>query len=169
MKISDKPKSMKHRKRPRAARPPGAKKRKRQPGNWCTAENMYAGMQARTLVPFLHGRPTQEELISDLEEMIARCPQFYPAVLELAFKKLKAGDDVAGRRGIEQGFDLMVQFSDDLEDEAGRLVDNLGIMLRFDLSRSCLEQLVESDPQTALYHDELAAAAGGSPREDGAL
>jgi len=169
MKITGKPKSRKHGKRPRAARAPGAKKRKRQPGNWGMAENMYAGMHARTLVPFLHGPPTQEELVSDLEEMIARCPQFYPAVLELAFKKLKAGDEVAGRRGIEQGFDLMVQFSEDLEDEAERLVDNLGSMWRFDLSRSCLEQLVESHLQTALYHDELAAAAARTGDLDTAL
>jgi len=167
--MSGKPESRKHRNRPRTARPRGAKKRKRQPRNWSSAENMYAGMHARILAPFLHGPPTQEELVGDLEEMIARCPQFYPAVLELAFKKLKAGDDVTGRRGIEQGFDLMVQFSEHLEDEADRLVDNLGSMWRFDLSRSCLDQLVESHPQTALYHDELAAAAARTGDLDTAL
>ena len=58
MQKTAKPKSRKHGKRPRAVRAPGAKKRKRQPGNWGMTENMYAGMHARTLVPFLHGPPS---------------------------------------------------------------------------------------------------------------
>ena len=53
-----------------------------------------------------------------------------------------------------------------LDAAAGRgsrkdFIDLYFLCRQFDLSRSCLEQLVESHPQTALYHDELGTGTGG--------
>lgn len=156
MKSADPSKKKKPRKTSRA---PAAGKQKPRPRNWRLAEDMYASMHARVLMPLLHDAPTEEEIRAELQKTIAKCPRFYPAVVDLAVRDLRAGDDAAGRQGLERGFELLLELSRDLEQEADTLIDNLNTIWRIDLSRTCLERLVERHPGSALYQDELAAAA----------
>jgi hypothetical protein len=93
--------------------------------------------------------------------MARRCPQFYPAILELGLRRLSQKGDPASVRLVEKGFCLMIELAD-LEhsaEEIDGVIENLEKLWRFDVSRRLLEVLCESHRLSAALHDSFAHTA----------
>jgi len=128
---------------------------------WKKAEWDYAQIHANRLIPASWGALTQEESIRELKGIVRRCPQFYPAVLELGLYQTSIKGDKASERMIEKGFQLLVELAapKDLEEEVDAVVENLERLWRYDLSRKLLELLADRRLLSAACHDSLAHAA----------
>ncbi|MBM4027341.1 MAG: hypothetical protein FJ280_18330, partial [Planctomycetes bacterium] len=69
---------------------------------WKTAEWDYCSLQADLQMASLLGARTQEEIVNRLRGMIRRCPQFYPAILDLGLRLLSQKGDPASVRMVEK-------------------------------------------------------------------
>lgn len=105
--------------------------------------------------------PTQEEVVDRLRGMARRCPQFYPAIVELGLRLLSMKGGPGAERMIQKGFRLMLELAGPKHcaDEIDGVVENLESMWRFDVSKRLLEFLAESRRLSASQHDSLAHAA----------
>jgi len=123
------------------------------------------------MVPFFGGQPSVDEAINWLEGIIEGCPQFYPAVLDLAFRELPIGRVEKTDQRIEEGFQLMLDLAEPkyLDEELDAFIENLEKTWRFDLARRCLEILVVRFPDNAAFHDALAHSAARSGDCEAAL
>jgi tetratricopeptide (TPR) repeat protein len=128
---------------------------------WQAAEWDYCALQADLQMALLLGAPAQEEIVNRLRGMARRCPQFYPAILELGLRRLSRKGDPASVRMVEKGFCLMIELSDPKHsaEEIDGVVENLEKLWRFDVSRRLLEVLGERHHLSAALHDSLAHAA----------
>jgi len=128
---------------------------------WKTAEWDYCSLQADLQMASLLGARTQEEIVNRLRGMIRRCPQFYPAILDLGLRLLSQKGDPASVRMVEKGFRLMLDLIDPrhFDEEIDGIVENLELNWRFDVSRRLLEELAERRSLSAILHDSLAHAA----------
>jgi tetratricopeptide (TPR) repeat protein len=127
---------------------------------WKAAKWRYASIQAAMMVPFGE-TASPGEIIEELDEIANECPEFYPAVLESALRRMALGDDASAAEQIETGLRLMLDVGDPrhVEEEALNLHDNLENLWRFDLCQHCMEVLVQRFPEKALFRDYLANAA----------
>ena len=63
---------------------------------WKAAEWDYCALQADLQMASLWGAPSQEQMINRLRNTARRCPQFYPAILELGLRLLGQNLTFAG-------------------------------------------------------------------------
>lgn len=128
---------------------------------WKAAEFEYDRMQASIMMPFFGSSPSVDEAIDWLEGIIEDCPQFYPAVLDLAVRELSIGRVEKVDQRIEEGFHLMLDLADPkhFDEELDAFVENLEKTWRFDLARRYLDILVGRFPDNAAFHGALAHPA----------
>ena len=138
---------------------------------WQRATWDYQQLGVDAMVPFLAGPLSQEEMIARLEKIVRKCPQFYPAILDLSLRKLSLGGDRSGEQEMEKGFHLMLELAEphEIGKEIDILLDNLEKFWRLDLSKHCLEVLIKRYPENALYHDSYASVLGQMGEVDKAL
>jgi tetratricopeptide (TPR) repeat protein len=112
------------------------------------------------MMPFPGQAHSPGEIIEELDEIACECPEFYPAVLEAALRRMARGEDGSATEQIETGLRLMLDVGEPqhTEDEALNLHDNLEDLWRFDLCKRCMEILVERFPEKALFWDYLGNA-----------
>lgn len=124
---------------------------------WRAAEDRYARMQAEAMVPFFGTRPTRDEQIGRLEQIVRGCPTFYPAIFHLGTLQAISGRPDEGRRLLLEGADRMAEREPSLPEgiDEGGLIDNLTGNLCYDLARDLLERLLEHYPSEAWFHAEL--------------
>ncbi len=128
---------------------------------WKAAEWDYCALQADLRMASLGGAPAQEEIVDRLRRLTRRCPQFYPAILELGLRHLSRKGDRTSVRMVEKGFCLMIELTDPNHsaEEIDGVVANLEKIWRFDVTRRLLEVLGERHRLSAELHDSLAHAA----------
>jgi tetratricopeptide (TPR) repeat protein len=128
---------------------------------WKTARWEYKELNTNTLTPLFGIQLSPEEIIERLDMTIKGCPKFYPALLDLALRRLAlGGGSMLVEQQIEEGFHLMLELAktEHIDEEINNFLDNLENLWRFDLSRYYLDILIERYPHNALFHDSLAYA-----------
>lgn len=138
---------------------------------WETAKWKYEELNTHTMIPLFGKQLSLEEIIEQLEMILKECPQFYPALLDLALRRLALGGERLVEQQIEEGFNLMLELSESehIDEELDIFLDNLEKLWRFDLSKYYLDILIERYPQNALFHDSLAHATARIGDVAGAL
>ena len=138
---------------------------------WETAKWKYEELHTHTMIPLFGKQLSIEEIIERLEMILKECPQFYPALLDLALRRLALGGERLVEQQIEEGFNLMLELSESehIDEELDIFLDNLEKLWRFDLSKYYLDILIERYPQNALFHDSLAHATARIGDVAGAL
>jgi len=128
---------------------------------WKTAEWDYGAIQADIQMSPLWGPPTREGILKRLQSIIRRCPQFYPAILELGIRLLCQKGNHVAERMVEKGFRLMIDLADPgpSEEAIDTVLENLEDIWRFDISMRLLEIISEHHSLSALQHDSIAHAA----------
>ncbi|MGA2262472.1 MAG: hypothetical protein ABSH28_13680 [Acidobacteriota bacterium] len=128
---------------------------------WKAAEWDYCGIQADLRMAAFWSPPTAAEVVDRLKRIARRCPQFYPAVMELGLSLLPRKGDRGAVRMIEKGFGLMVELAEPehFAEEMDGVIENLEKLWRFDISRRLLEKLADRRSLSATLYDSLAHAA----------
>lgn len=142
---------------------PKKKRRKRKIEDtdaWMAAEFDYIDLTATNMMPLLRGPIVGEEKIERLEGIVEECPEYYPALFDLASENIKNGDDEAGKRCIDRGLQsLREHFSRrDLRDAYYKTCEFLEYYLHFELSLEYYNQLlgIEEDKQKPAVYDRIA-------------
>jgi hypothetical protein len=127
---------------------------------WKAAEYRYTAIQTAMMMPFPGQVHSPGEIIEALDEIASECPEFYPAVLESALRRMARGESGSAAEQIETGLRWMLDVGvpQHTEEEALNLHDNLEDLWRFDLCKRCMEILIERFPETAVFWDYLANA-----------
>src|SRR3990172_8049833 len=94
---------------------------------WKAAEWDYCVLQADLQMAPIMGSPSQEDIARRLRGMVRRCPQFYPAVLELGLRQLAAKGDAVSVDNVEKGLRLMIELAGPRQtaEEIDGIVENL--------------------------------------------
>jgi tetratricopeptide (TPR) repeat protein len=138
---------------------------------WEAAEWEHAAMTADQMMPLLGGQLTLEQKIGKYEQILEKCPQFYPALLEMGFCELQIPEKNSADQHLEAGCRLMLELAgaEHLEDEFNGLIENLEKSWRYDLSKTSLEQILDHQPSIALWYDYIAHAEARMGQLDEAL
>jgi tetratricopeptide (TPR) repeat protein len=128
---------------------------------WKAAEWDYDSIQADIQMAALLGPPSQEGILKRLRSIIRRCPQFYPAILELGVRLLRQKGNRIAERMMEKGFRLMIELAGPTpsDENIDRILENLENTWRFDISMHLLEVFSENHSLSASQHDSMAHAA----------
>jgi hypothetical protein len=128
---------------------------------WKAAEWDYCGIQADLRMPAFRSAPTEGEIVGRLRGIARRCPQFYPAVMELGLRLLSINGDQRSVRSLVKAFRLMLELAPPkhFAEEMDGVIENLEKLWRFDISRHLLENLANRRRLSATLHDSLAHAA----------
>ncbi|MDI6810128.1 MAG: tetratricopeptide repeat protein [archaeon] len=127
---------------------------------WMAAELDYIDLTTTNMMPLLRGPIVGEEKIEWLEGIVEECPEYYPALFDLASENIKNGNDEAGKRCIDRGLQsLREHFSrSDLIDAYYKTCEFLEYYLRFELALEYYNQLlgIERDKQKPEVYDRIA-------------
>ena len=125
-----------------------------------------------SMVPWMGRRPqTPEEKIAQLKAVLQRCPNFYPAVLEMGLLRVARGQGKSAEKQVLDGFELMMALAEPkkLAAQIATTFSNLQKFCRYDLCRQILEPAVKRLPRNADLRDSLACALGQLGEFEGAL
>ena len=138
---------------------------------WQAAEWAYSEIHSRTLMPMFGEPLSSQEIIERCESILKVCPAFYPALLEMALRRLAQGPGADAERQMDEGLQTLLELSqpDHLERELEALFENFEKISRFDLSRRYLESLIARYPATPGFRDSLALAEAHLGDFDAAL
>jgi len=138
---------------------------------WKLAECEYEEFYNYTTIPLFGNRTTPEDKIERLEQILKRCPKFYPALLDLALQRMLSTSNDSADDQIKEGFNLMLELSDPshIEEEFDILLDNLEKLWRFDLCKYFLGIMIERYPHKAFLYDYQAHATAMIGEIDEAL
>jgi hypothetical protein len=128
---------------------------------WEAAEWDYGAIQADIQMVPLWGPPSREGILKRLRSIVRRCPQFYPAILDLGIRLLLQRGNRVAERMMEKGFRLMIEIGDpaESEEDIDAILESLENIWRFDISMNLLEIFSENHSLSALQHDSMAHAA----------
>lgn len=112
---------------------------------WMAADFDYIDMVSTNRMPLLRGPIVGEEKIEWLEGIVEECPEYYPALFDLASENIKNGNDEAGKRCTDRGLQsLRAHFSrNDLIDAYHKTGEFLEYYLRFELALEYYNQLLK--------------------------
>ena len=112
---------------------------------WAAAEFDYIDMVSTNRMPLLRGPIAGEEKTEWLEGIVEECPEYYPALFDLASENIKNGNDEAGKSYIEMGLQsLRAHFPrDDLIGTYHKTCEFLEYYLRYELALEYYNQLLE--------------------------
>ncbi|UCH93086.1 MAG: tetratricopeptide repeat protein, partial [Candidatus Aminicenantes bacterium] len=103
--------------------------------------------------------PTLEELDQELTEILAGCPEFFPAWFKQGEYMLRIGETAKGEEFIDKAFNHLVNIvreEEELRQMLSPRIENLEKLLRYDLAVKYLEKAIRLFPDTATYYDDLA-------------
>jgi tetratricopeptide (TPR) repeat protein len=138
---------------------------------WEAAEWGYAEMTAYQMMPLVRRTVNPGTKDGRFERILEKCPEFYPAWLEMGFCEIHVAVQNGADRPIEKGCRLMLELAapEHLEEEFDGLIENLENLWSYDLSRNSLESMLEHQPNSALWYDYIAHAAARMGQVDEAL
>lgn len=135
------------------------------------AEMEYGMLQAEKRMPLLGGPISPAEYEKRLAGIHRQCPDFYPASIELATRRLARRSDRRNENLLDEGFRLMLEESppDSVSDSVDSLCSNLEGIFRFDLSLRYTERMLARSPDHASLKDAAAYACARLGRLDEAI
>jgi hypothetical protein len=92
---------------------------------WELADWRHAGLAASTLFPFGGPKPSPEDMAAELGEILADCPDYYPALLNLGTLEAGAGRTEEARKHLLDAADRMAERERHLEADLSDLVDEI--------------------------------------------
>jgi tetratricopeptide (TPR) repeat protein len=127
---------------------------------WDSAEWEYSALQADILAPFLSAPISPDQIVSRLRNIARRCPQYYPAHIELGIRLLCRKRSRGAEQMIYNGFRVMMDLADpqDHAENMDGIIENLEKIWRFDISRRLLLMLADRQSLDADLLDSLAHA-----------
>jgi tetratricopeptide (TPR) repeat protein len=138
---------------------------------WEAAEWEYSALHTDILAPFFSGPISQDQIVSRLRNILRRCPQYYPAHIELGIRLLCRKRSSGAEQRIDRGFRLMMDLADPRHhaENMDGIIENLEKLWRFDISRRLLLMLADHQPLNADLLDSLAHAEARLGNLDAAL
>jgi tetratricopeptide (TPR) repeat protein len=138
---------------------------------WEAAEWEYRELQDDILAPFFSAPLSQDQIVSRLRNMARRCPQFYPAHIELGTRLLCRKNSRGAEQMIDKGFRLMMDLANPKNHAKNMdgIIENLEKLWRFDISRRLLKLMADRQPLGADLLDSLAHAEARLGDIDAAL
>ncbi len=147
------------------------RRRVKQTSVWEAADLEYSALYVDRQLP-LFGAPMSAQMILDrLAEIVRLCPEFYPAVTELAVYRLAEGAGQSEVRRLTRGLRLLLELADteQWEEQLEAMLDNVARTMRYDVLESCLRCLLERQPNNAFLHDQLAFTLAQLGHDDAAI
>ena len=127
---------------------------------WMAAEFDYIDMVSTNRMPLLRGPIEGEEKIEWLEGIIEECPEYYPALFDLASESIKNGNDEAGKEYIDRGLQSLHEHfsSSDLINAYYKTCEFLEYYFRFELALEYYHQLlsIEKAKEKPSVYDRIA-------------
>jgi tetratricopeptide (TPR) repeat protein len=126
---------------------------------WKEAEWIHSGLYAQTLFPLGGMNPSPSEIDGYMEEILERCPGYFPALFQRGGYMLSTGNTLEGEKFIEKGFEWMeavIKKKEELYESISNAVEQLEKLLRFDLEKKYLEKAARLFPGKADLYDDLA-------------
>jgi tetratricopeptide (TPR) repeat protein len=138
---------------------------------WEAAEWEYSELQADIVAPFFSEPLSPDQIVSRLRNMARRCPQFFPAQIELGIRLLRDKRSRGAEQMIDKGFRLMMDIADPKNHAKNMdgIIENLEKIWRFDVSRPLLNRMAERQSLNADLLDSLAHAEARLGDLDAAL
>jgi tetratricopeptide (TPR) repeat protein len=138
---------------------------------WEAAEWEYSELQADILAPFFSAPLSPDQIVSRLRNMARRCPQYYPAHIELGIRLLCRKNSRGAEQMIDKGFRLMMDLADPKNhaESMDGIVENLEKLWRFDISRRLLNMMADRQSLGADLLDSLSHAEARLGDIDAAL
>ncbi len=133
-------------------------KRLTKTARWRNAEFVYEDICVSNKMPFFREPLTVKEIDKYMAEILEKCPQYFPALLQRGQYHLIIGKDNRAIDFYDRGFELMIEILEGevLFDLIERTIDGFEKHLRYDLCRRYLRRLIELYPEKAEYYDYLA-------------
>jgi hypothetical protein len=138
---------------------------------WEAAEWECGKLQTDILAPFFSAPISADRIVRRLRNIARRCPQYYPAHIELGIRLLCRKNSRGAEQMIDKGFRLMLDLADP-KHHAGNMdgiIENLEKIWRFDISRRLLLMLADRQSLSADLLDSLAHAEARLGDLDAAL
>jgi tetratricopeptide (TPR) repeat protein len=153
----------KRRRRIPRSRPLPGQEEKKPMDPWDLADWRHAGLAAATMFPFGAPKPTPEQMVEELREILDGCPDYYPALFNLGNLAAAAGRTEEARQHLLDAADRMAERERHLEPDLVELVDGITHrlkedLLRYDLARDLLERLAWHYPEEPAFRSDLGAA-----------
>jgi tetratricopeptide (TPR) repeat protein len=138
---------------------------------WDAAEWEYSALQADMLAPFFSAPMSPDQIVSRLRNIARRCPQYYPAHIELGIRLLCRKRSRGAEQMIDKGFRLMMKLADPKHHAKNMdaIIENLEKIWHFDISRRLLLMLADRQSLGADLLDSLAHAEARLGDLDAAL
>ncbi len=127
---------------------------------WQAADFRYSSALVHEMMPFFaQDKMTPVERTAFLEEIIALCEEYYPAVIELGFRKIKEGEDEIARCLLDKGLSsVKAHFDLDILIQAYyKIGDFLEDHLRFHMAIEYYGQLLDIDEDKSGVLERVAA------------
>jgi tetratricopeptide (TPR) repeat protein len=128
---------------------------------WKVADLEYSALMAEDMVPGGTGRPAASERMSALRNILERCPEYYPARLDLGLRILctgtQKGDADEGRRMLGEGVLGLLEFGD-IEEITGTMeacCGNLEHRFLYEDSMELYRAMLDAGIEPAEAHDGL--------------
>jgi hypothetical protein len=79
---------------------------------WEAAEWEYSELQSDIVEPFFSAPISPDQIVSRLRNIARRCPQYYPAQIELGIRLLCRKNSRGAEQMIDKGFRLVMDLAD---------------------------------------------------------
>ncbi|MBI3273399.1 MAG: hypothetical protein HYZ53_30725 [Planctomycetes bacterium] len=139
------------------------------PPRWREAEFIHLELHSSSLMPMLSAPWSDAEKVKAWREMLAICPRFYPAHMELGTHLLCRGNAARGKEHLDRGLGDLMALAEKPDETLAIVVENLESLWRYDVLRPLLERVIQRYPRTAWYHDALALAAAWTGDPEAAM
>lgn len=125
---------------------------------WIQADWDYSGIVANDLMPLLGPSLKGKERVNYLMEIFKRCPDYYPALLELGSLKIMDEKVQSGREFLDKAFQsLKMHFTkEELLENYYKICEFLENKDRFELAIEYYNDLLEIDPDKANIYDLIS-------------
>jgi hypothetical protein len=125
---------------------------------WEIADWDYSGLIAQDRMPFLSAPLVGQERIDYLNDILKGCPEYYPALIELGYRRIKEGMDDTGKASLNRGLQsLKTHFSNEnLIDSYYSICEFLEEHFRFEMAIEYYNQLMEVESDKANVYDSIS-------------
>jgi Tfp pilus assembly protein PilF len=124
---------------------------------WNEAEWRHIEIYTRTIMPLFDDKPTPDEVDRELEDILKKCPEYFPALIRRGGYQLSIGKVSLGEELLDRGFDYMKDIlnEEEFKEVINQFLAKLEDLLRYDLVVKYLKRAIEIYPQNADFYEDL--------------